>query len=458
MSTVSKIPSLVVQNRPVAELVVDPKNARLHPEKHVRQLARSIEAFGFNCPLLTDADNNLVAGHGRLLAVQTLGWTEVPVIRLEHLSPEQVMAYRLADNRLTDCSTWDERLLAEQLKVLAEAALDFDLEAIGFELPEIDLRIQGLEGMDDEPEATTPSFDPAASPVSRVGDLWQLGGHRILCGNALEAESYDTLLGDQRAAVAFIDPPYNCAISGHVCGNGSIKHDEFVMASGEMSQAEFTAFLAKALAGLKHASQPGCLFYVCMDWRNILPLSLAGEAQALELRNLCIWDKGCGGMGSLYRSQHELVFVFKSGQAPHTNNIQLGRFGRNRSNVWSYPGVNSFARETSEGNLLALHPTVKPVALVADALLDASDRGEAVLDSFLGSGTTLIAAEKTGRVAYGLELDPRYVDVAIGRWQRLTGQQAVHVGLGLPFDAVAQLRSREGVLEASEGSTTEVRP
>ena len=434
MSTVPpKTPALVVHNRPVAELVVDQQNARLHPEKHVKQLARSIEAFGFNCPILVDRHGQIVAGHGRLLAAKRLGWTEVPVIRLEHLAPDQVRAFAIADNRLTDTSEWDPRLLAEQLKMLSEADLSFDLEAIGFERQEIDLRIQGLEIVDEDEEGEGDQVCTEGPPVSQLGDVWVLGQHRIVCGNALEAASYAALLGETPAAMVFTDPPFNVQISGHVIGNGKIQHREFAMASGEMSPEAFTAFLSQGLGQIKRHLIAGGLAYLCMDWRHIRELTQAGDQQGLELKNLVVWDKGCGGMGSFYRSQHELIFVYKSGTAAHTNNVQLGRFGRNRTNVWAFPGINSFARETSEGNLLALHPTVKPVELVSEALLDASHRGDRVLDPFLGSGTTLIAAERTGRVGLGIELDPRYVDVAIRRWQRLTGKSAQHAKTGMSF-------------------------
>lgn len=439
-TTGSSSRALQVTQQPIGRLKPDPRNARLHPPKHVQQLAKSISAFGFNVPLLVDAECHVIAGHGRLLAAQQLGWSEVPTITLEHLTPDQVRAFRVADNRLSDCSTWDDRLLAEQLKELAGAYLDFDLDAIGFDVPEIDLLIQGLGDLDEEPADENP---PANNEpiVSCVGDVWNLGPHRIACGSALDPAVYDVLLQGHQASMAFTDPPYNVAIKGHVSGNGAVQHAEFAMASGEMSPEAFTAFLSQSLGLLKQSSKPGALLYVCMDWRHLGELTAAGEGQGLELKNVCVWDKGCGGMGSLYRSQHELVFVFKSGNAPHTNNVQLGRFGRNRSNVWAYPGVNSFARETSEGNLLALHPTVKPVALVADAILDASERGDVVLDPFLGSGTTVIAAEKTGRRGYGIELDPRYVDTAVRRWQRLTGKQAFHASSGRPFDEIASDRA-----------------
>ena len=426
-------PGLLVVLRAINSLKPDPKNARKHPQKHVRQLAKSIENFGFNVPLLVDERGQVIAGHGRLLAAQHLGWTEVPTITLSHLTPDQVRAFAIADNRLTEISEWDDRLLAEQLKALSEVDLGFDLDVIGFELPEIDLRIQGLSS--DAKEEFSEAQISEGPIVSQLGDLWLLGPHRILCGNALEAESYSALMAGATAAMVFSDPPFNVPIFGHVQGKGAIRHPEFAMASGEMTPAEFEAFLSQAIGRMQAACDPGALLYLCMDWRHIDELSQAAKAHALELKNLCVWDKGTGGMGSLYRSQHELVFVYKSGREGHTNNVQLGRFGRNRTNVWQYPGINSFARQTGEGNLLALHPTVKPVALVADVLLDASHRGEVVLDPFLGSGTTVLAAETTGRVAYGMELDPRYVDTAIRRWQRKTGQSAVHVVTGETFDA-----------------------
>lgn len=418
---------------PISSLIPDPKNARLHQERHVRQLAKSIGTFGFNVPVLIDGQHQIIAGHGRVLAAQHLGWKEIPTITLEHLTPDQVRAYRIADNRLTDCSTWDEQLLAEHLKFLSEADLDFDLDTIGFDLPEIDLRVQALDGLSDEPESDAPSND--AQVVTRLGDVWQLGVHRIVCGNALEAAIYDVLMQEKQAAITFTDPPFNVRIAGNVGGKGKIQHAEFVMASGEMSRLEFTAFLDKTLQCIKANSVPGALLYVCMDWRHLIELSTAGESQGLELKNLCVWTKNCGGMGSLYRSQHELIFVYKNGSGEaHINNVQLGRFGRNRTNVWAYDGANSFSRKSDEGNLLAYHPTTKPVALVADAILDASERGSIVLDAFLGSGTTIIAAEKTGRIGYGIELDPKYVDAAIRRWQRLSGGQAIHSNTGETFE------------------------
>jgi DNA modification methylase len=374
-----------------------------------------------------------------LLAARELGWSEVPTLCLDHLTQAQARAFAIADNRLTEIATWDDRLLAEQLKDLSLLGLDFSLEVTGFEVAEIDLRIASLDDMpeqDDDPADAVPEVS-AEPPISQIGDLWLLGRHRVLCGNALDPEAFATLMGEERAAMVFTDPPYNVPIEGHASGLGAIHHRPFPMASGEMDKAAFTAFLGRACRNLAAFSAGGSLHYVCMDWRHLDELLTAGGEAYGELKNVCVWIKDNPGMGSLYRSQHELVFVFKQRGGSHRNNVQLGQFGRNRSNVWRYPGINSFARSTGEGNLLALHPTVKPVAMVADAILDCSARGEIVLDAFLGSGTTVIAAERTGRRCCGSELDPCYVDTAIRRWQVLTGGKARHAASGRLFDDLA---------------------
>src|SRR5204863_3650773 len=267
--------------------------------------------------------------------------------------------------------------------------------------------------------------------------LWLLGRHRVLCGNALDPAAFSALMGEERAAMVFTDPPYNVPIDGHTSGLGAIHHRPFPMAVGEMDKAGFTAFLGRVCRNLAGFSVGGSIHYVCMDWRHLDEVLAAGREAYGELKNLCVWIKDNGGMGSLYRSQHELVLVFKQHGGAHRNNIQLGQFGRNRSNVWRYPGVNSFARCTEEGNLLALHPTVKPLAMVADAILDCSARSEIVLDAFLGSGTGVIAAERTGRRCFGLELDPTYADTTIRRWQALTGGNPHHAAIGRSFGDLA---------------------
>jgi DNA modification methylase len=435
----SLAPRISIVYRAIDQLKPDPANPRLHSKKQIRQIANSIETFGFNVPVLVDAELNVIAGHGRLLAGRELGWSEVPTLCLDHLTPAQARAFAIADNRLTEIATWDDRLLAEQLKDLSLLGLDFSLEVTGFEVAEIDLRIASLDDMpeqDDDPADAVPEVS-AEPPISQIGDLWLLGRHRVLCGNALDPEAFATLMGEERAAMVFTDPPYNVPIEGHASGLGAIHHRPFPMASGEMDKAAFTAFLGRACRNLATFSAGGSLHYVCMDWRHLDELLTAGGEAYGELKNVCVWIKDNPGMGSLYRSQHEFVFVFKQRGGSHRNNVQLGQFGRNRSNVWRYPGINSFARSTGEGNLLALHPTVKPVAMVADAILDCSARGEIVLDAFLGSGTTVIAAERVGRRCCGLELDPCYVDTAIRRWQALTGGNARHVASDRSFDDLA---------------------
>jgi DNA modification methylase len=430
----SPLRNLLIEHLPVASLLLNPGNPRLHSQKQIRQIAKSVSTFGFNVPILVDTGLRVIAGHGRVQASRLLGMSHVPVIRLEHLSEHQILAFMIADNRLTENSAWDDRLLGEQLTILAEADLSFSLEDTGFEMAEIDLTIDNLAPVT-EGEADPADAQPEPSPiqVSRLGDLWMLGKHRVLCGDALDQASYTQLMGDQQANVIFTDPPYNVPISGHVSGNGKICHREFVMGAGEMNEAQFIKFLTCVLSLLATNSLKGSLHYICMDWRHIRELLEAGRAASSELKNLCIWVKDNAGMGSFYRSQHELVVVFENGSGPFRNNIQLGRFGRSRSNVWQYPGVNSFARSTDEGDLLALHPTVKPVALVADAIMDCSARGDLVLDPFLGSGTTVIAAERTGRKCCGMELDPLYVDTVVRRWEKFTSLDAVCQRTGLTF-------------------------
>jgi DNA modification methylase len=396
-----------------------------------------MRVFGFNAPILIDEKSRVISGHGRVLAARSLGLADLPTICLSHLSEAQARAFALADNRLAE-SPWDRRLLAEQLQALSLLDLDFDIEVTGFELGEIDLRIASLNPEPAAADTAEPEIGPAsAPPVSRPGDLWMLGGHRVMCGSVLELADLEKLMGSDRAAMVFADPPYNVPIEGHATGLGNIHHRPFAMATGEMSLPGFSVFLARSLRNQAAFCRRAALLYICIDWRHIGELLAAGREIDAEPLNLCIWAKDNAGMGSMYRSQHELIFVFKTGAGPHRNNVQLGRFGRNRSNLWRYPGVNSFSRTTAEGNLLELHPTVKPVALVADAILDCTRRADVVLDGFLGSGTTLIAAEHTGRCCFAVEIDPRYVDTAIRRWQKLTGEAARHAVTGRHFDDLA---------------------
>jgi 16S rRNA G966 N2-methylase RsmD len=428
---------LQVQHRLIADLKPQRRNARTHTPKQIHQIAASIKEFGFTAPVLVDPNGTILAGHARVEAAQQLGMERVPTILIDHLSEPQKRAYVLADNRLAELAGWDTELLALELQHLTEIDLDFEVEITGFETGEIDVLIEGLAAAPDETDIL-PDVDETSPPVSRVGDLWLLGEHRLLCGDARDPAAYETLMAGESAQMVFIDPPYNVPIDGHVCGSGRVKHAEFVMASGEMSEPEFTAFLETVLHHLAGNSVVGSIHFVCMDWRHAFELLTAGRAAYTELKNLCVWNKSNAGMGSLYRSQHELVFVFKSGTAPHINNVELGRHGRYRTNVWNYPGINTLKPGRLEE--LAMHPTVKPAALVADAIKDCSRRGGVVLDAFAGSGTTIIAAERTARRARALELDPRYVDVALRRWQDLTNQDAVNAETGSTFAQITDSR------------------
>lgn len=427
---------LAVTYLPINDLRPFTSNARTHSRRQLRQIADSIKCFGFTNPVLIDHTNMIIAGHGRVAAAKVIGIDEIPTIRIENLSENEIRAYVIADNKLVERAGWDKDILAIELQHLMTPDSALDVTITGFEIPEIDLI---LESSTKTKQDSDDSFEinETVQPVSQRGDLWHLGEHRLFCGNALESDSYKLLAPARRANVVFLDPPYNVKIDGHATGRGSIHHREFAMASGELNDAEYTEFLTCALRLASKYSTSGSIHFVCVDWRHVSELLNAGKQVYPKLLNLCVWVKNNGGLGSLYRSRHELIFVYRNGNNSHRNNVQLGRFGRNRSNVWEYPGVSTFSRQSDEGNLLALHPTVKPVAMVADALLDCSARGEIVLDSFLGSGTTLLAAQRVGRVCFGIEIDPLYVDVAIRRWQQHTGDYAVHGVTRTRFDDIA---------------------
>jgi DNA modification methylase len=418
------------------------RNARTHSRRQIKKIAASIERFGFVNPVLIDENNLIIAGHGRVAAAKQLGWAEVPTLRVEHLNETEKRAYILADNRLAEEAGWDQEMLAIELQGLIE--LDFSIELAGFDTAEVDLVLDAHaeanapdRNIDDE----VPPIPASGDAIMRPGDLWQLGQHRLLCADATIARSYDRLLGDDRAALIFTDPPYNVPIEGHVSGLGKVRHREFAMASGEMTPDQFRSFLETTFAHMAAHSADGAIHFICMDWRHMGETLAAGEAIYSDLKNLCVWAKSNGGMGTFYRSRHELVFAFKNGTAPHINNFELGQTGRYRTNVWEYAGVNSFGRDRDDS--LAMHPTVKPVALVADAIKDCSRRRQIVLDPFAGSGTTLIAAEKTGRRARVLELDPLYCDTIIRRWQAFTGKRAQHADMGLSFEEIKEQRSAE---------------
>jgi DNA modification methylase len=423
------------ENRPTNSLRPYSGNARTHSPKQIRQIARSIERFGFNNPVLVDDDAQIIAGHGRVEAAKLLNMKTVPTVRLSHLSEDDKRAYILADNRLAEKAGWDNEILAIELQYLANTGFDIDLT--GFEAAEVDLVIEGVGEESDQPENTIPeqSSGPA---VSQLGDVWMLGKHVLVCGDSTDAATYKLLMDAGRAEFVFTDPPYNVRIQGNVSGLGRVKHGEFPMASGEMSREQFITFLSRVYELLCKYSTDGSIHQICMDWRHMREMLVAGDAHFSELKNVCIWNKANAGMGTFYRSMHEMIFIWINGSAPHINTFELGQYGRHRTNVWDYEGVTTMR----PGRLdeLAMHPTVKPVAMVADAIKDCSKRGNLVLDPFCGSGTILIAAEKTGRRARAIELDPRYVDVAIHRWQQYTGKIAMLAPLGETFEEISEVR------------------
>ena len=406
--------NLAVVYRAVGELRPDPRNARSHPKKQIAQIAASIEAFGFSNPVLVDDKGVVIAGHGRLLAAKRLNLQRVPTIALPHLSEDERRALRLADNRIAQNSGWDGDLLKLELQALGGLELSFDMKVLGFAAGEIDVVLCG--GKADPEEDIVP--DAPAKPTTRTGDIWVLGDHRIGCGDSRDEGFVRRVMGcDSLADAAFVDPPYNVEIAKHA--NVKSGHREFAMACGEMNSEDYEIFLNASLKTTVAASRNGAVNFVCIDWRHMELLRAVGDKFYGALLNLCIWNKSNAGMGSLYRSKHELVFVYRVGDKKHFNAIELGRHGRNRSNVWEYPSVTS--PRGSRRRDLELHPTVKPVAMVADAIMDVTRRGEIVLDPFLGSGTTLMAADRTGRRCRGVEIDPAYVDVAIERWVAMTG-------------------------------------
>lgn len=389
--------------------------------KQANKAKSFLQEFGFVLPIAIDADYVVVIGDIFLQAAIDLSYDSVPTILIDHLSEVQIKALRIAYERIHEESKWNQEALKLEFEEMQILISDIDLTMTGFDMPEIEAVFNLDIIADTDPLNEIPEIDPD-SIFTKAGDLYQLESHLLYCGDAPDAKSYDSLLDGKKADMVFTDAPYNVKIDGHVGNSGDIKHREFVMASGEMSNDEFTNFLTLSHGHMKEYCRDGAILFSCMDWRHIEHMLAAANKNNLEFKNLCVWSKDNAGMGSLYRSQHELVFVFKNGSGKHVNNVELGQHGRYRTNIWQYPGVNSFG--SGRMNELKLHPTVKPVAMISDAILDCSNRGDVILDPFGGSGTTLIAAEKTNRKAVLIELDPLYCDVIIRRWEEMTGKTA----------------------------------
>jgi DNA modification methylase len=446
-SVVQTTLDLSVTQMPIDMLTPYDRNARTHTRRQLRCIAHSIKKLGFLNPVLVDKNNRIIAGHGRTEAAKLLGHTTVPVIRIEHLTDDQVRAYIIADNRLAELAGWDKEILKTELQHLVSVDVDLDVTVTGFETPEIDLILGAdtVAASDEEPAVP----DPPKNPVTRWGDHWEIGPHSLLDGDARSEADVARVLAGRQARLVVTDPPFNVKIQGHVSGLGKKKHAEFAMASGEMSKDEFVAFLASSMTAFVPHLMPGALIYEFIDWRHIEDMLAAARPIFGAMHNLGVWVKTNAGMGSHYRSQHELCCIFKHGDAPHVNNVELGRFGRYLSNVWIRAGANTFRRGRDQD--LADHPTVKPTSLIADIILDSSKPNEVVLDSFAGSGTALLAAERTGRVGYGIELDPGYVDVALRRLSEATGKVPVLKATGQTFDEVARDRAAKKTKEVRHG-------
>jgi DNA modification methylase len=433
---------------PIADLKQNRRNAKKHPDRQIALLVENIRQFGFTQPVIRDENNELIAGHARLLAASKLGLSHIPTIQLSHLNAAEKRALALADNKLAELGQWDLDLLQEELGFLfdAETDLTFDPGIIGFDTPEIDQILLGeMEVARADPADQVEPPDPAAVAVTTAGDVWDCGPHKLFCGSALETADYQTLMGDERAALAFADGPYNVPNEGHVTRRSGVR--EFAMAAGEMSPEGFTAFNRTFCKNILDYVIAGAVVYLCMDWRHLRELQAAADSVFGVLKNLIVWVKTNAGMGSFYRSQHEMILVYVAPGGRPTNNFGLGGKGRYRTNVWKYPGFNAFGRDRDEA--LAMHPTVKPVALVVDALRDCSKRGDIVLDPFGGSGTTMIAAERTGRRARLIEIDPLYCDLIVQRWQKYSGKTARLAGTNETFDEV---RNRRAATASTRGN------
>lgn len=423
-------PQLDRVEMPIDQLFPPTRDVREHSQAHIAELAASVSVYGLVGDIVANPQGRILNGVALFLAARQLGMKTVPCIVASHMSPAAEEGFRIAVNRLGERGGWNLDTLVE----IANELVEVGEPILGFDDPELDILLSGE--VEDEPNDDVDDvFEPDADAVTRPGWLWQAGPHRIGCLDAIQKDSYVVLMGRKKARLVFTDVPYNVPIAGHVSGLGAKIHREFVCASGEMSDDEFAGFLTAFLQAAKGHVVDGGLIGSFIDWRGVGALLNAGLTAQLTLLNIIVWAKSNAGMGSLWRSAHEMLPIFKVGTAAHINNVELGRHGRTRTNVWQYAGASTMGSDAREG--LKFHPTVKNLRMIQEGILDVTERGDIVLDPFLGSGTTLLAAEQSRRVAYGMELDPLYVDVAIRRWQALTGKQAILSHTGQTFDEVA---------------------
>lgn len=425
------------------DLKPSPRSAKKHPERQIALITENVGRFGFTQPIAVDQNNVIVLGNARYEAARRAKLEYVPAIRLLHLSSTQKRALAIADNKLSEIGEWDSSILTEELQFLSDPAIElgFDLQMLGFETVEIDSILESGKPAQTADPADEALPDTPETPVSERGDLWIAENHRLLCGDARSVDDYRALMGNDIADVVFTDPPYNVPNVGHVTSRRNVR--EFAMAAGEMSPAEFSHFLSESFSAIAKHIKPGAVVFTCMDWHHLGELRAACDPIFDAPRNMIVWVKSNAGMGSFYRSQYELILPYVQPGAKPINNFGLGRKGRYRTNVWQYPGANAFGRDRDKH--LAMHPTVKPVALVADALKDCSHRHDIVVDPFGGSGTTMIAAERTGRFARLIEYDPLYCDVIVQCWQSLTGKIARLAETDETFDQVKARGASEAV-------------
>jgi DNA modification methylase len=426
---------------PIASLKPAKRNARIHSEAQLEALTASLRQFGLITPIVIDRDNRIVAGHGRWEAAKRLAMAAVPVLRTDHLNDDQLRLYAIADNRIAEQAQWDRELLAVEFSELELALPDISLSVSGFQLPEVELMTSGLNQTSWSDLDQAPEPGPEKVAVTRSGDLWIFGQrHALVCGDSTDAQVMQRLMGEEKGRAIATDAPYNLRARDY-SGKGRHRHGDFRQAAGELSSPQFTAFLTAAFNAAARHLASGALIYAFMDWKHVRELLGAADNNGFELLNICIWDKGKGGMGAFYRSAHEMVFVFRHGGTKHNNRIQLGRHGRDRTNLWRYEGFNSFGH--GRDRALAMHGTVKPVQMICDLLLDCTEKDDIVIDGFGGSGTTLIAAHKLGRRARLVELDPLYCDTIIARYIAAFGDEPTHAELQLPFSEVAKARGQD---------------
>lgn len=432
MSERTPVYDFQVHHRDPHDIKIPQRQMRQHAPEKIANLKRSISHLGFYAPVSIDANGVAIIGVARIMAARELSLKSIPTLKHADLTPVQVRAIRLADNKLQEGSVWDLTNLNLELKELT--AIGFDCRVPGFHTAEIDKGLANFGTFVEE----EPRINLNATPVTRLGDKWIVGKHRILCGDATDRATIGLLLGNTAAAMIFMDPPYGCKIEGHVSGLGKNKHRDFVQGAGEQTPEEYALFSERFFANAFQAIEKGGLCYSCIDWRAQHVSILAALKAGFEHINTCVYVKNNGAMGSLYRSRHELVLVLKKPGGRSTNNVMLGKHGRNRTNVWEYPGASAFG--ASRDADLARHPTPKPLTLVADAIKDCTNRGDICVDLFGGGGTTMLAAEDTGRIAYLCELDPVYVDATLKRFQKAYDVEAVHAETGLTFSEMAKQR------------------